>query len=120
MNCSRCNTQNEEAAKFCRNCGYNLSYLPTGDGEKSNKYQTLLIVIGLFIVFETFFWATYNLLRKEYWEPIKYLSVVLGIFFSSIPIIIGIILNNKAAKILLIILGVLALCASIYNHTRWW
>src|SRR5262245_15157820 len=30
MNCLRCNTPNEEGARFCKNCGTDLSLMPAG------------------------------------------------------------------------------------------
>ncbi len=120
MNCLRCNTENDEAAKFCKNCGFDLTYSPTNNGANNNKYQTLLIVIGLFIVFETFIWTTYRLFFIDYWKPIRYFSLAMSILFNFIPIIIGIIVNNKTAKILLIVLGAIVLIASIYSQIKWW
>ena len=54
MNCKKCNFQNEETAKFCRNCGAELRMIiakpPTNTQKpKSNSVVWLLLVIALIV-----------------------------------------------------------------------
>lgn len=60
MNCIKCNTPNAEEAKFCKNCGANIT--PSQSIEKSNdqSIRALLIIIGI----EYFFSAVIFLIQK--------------------------------------------------------
>ena len=55
MNCQKCNFQNEETAKFCRNCGVRLGVeqpqppMPQPPKKSSNSVTWLLLIIAIIV-----------------------------------------------------------------------
>ena len=44
MNCLRCNTENEEGVKFCKNCGMDMTYTPSKENTNSKLFNEMIIV----------------------------------------------------------------------------
>ena len=120
MNCLRCNTQNEEGAKFCKSCGMDLNYVPSINNENSNKtVNQLLLLMGL----EYFIYLGWFILQKGIvplffkkdgivdWDKVspiyKYFGWTTDILSVLILLIFAIIIRNKNARIFLIIFLIL-------------
>lgn len=116
MNCLRCNTPNEEGAKFCKNCGMDMTYTPSRENTNSNQTinQLLLLVgieyfilLGWFIlqkaIIPIFFKYDYDKISPIY----KYFGWTTNILSVIALLIFAIIIKNKNARIFLIIFLVL-------------
>ncbi len=102
MNCLRCNTQNEEVAKFCKNCGMDMSYTPSIKNTNSKSSDTFLIIYistFLFIEASDFVFSRMLGLYNIYYFIfiLKFLSLIL------IPLAI----KNKTMKIIGIIIAII-------------
>lgn len=120
MNCLRCNTPNEEGAKFCKNCGMDLTYIPTTENGNSNQtISQLLLLMGI----EYFIYLGWFVLQKAIvpmffkkdgttdWDKVspiyKYFGWTTDILSVLALLIFSIIVKNKKARIFLIIFLVL-------------
>lgn len=110
MNCLRCNTSNEEGAKFCKNCGMDMSYTPTKENLNSNQtINQLLILLG----FNSFFSIIYLILNfgvmKFDWgyKIYDYVGWALDIISILALLIFAIITKHKNARIFLIVFLIL-------------
>lgn len=109
MKCTNCNTENSANAKFCRNCGNPLLIYPSNIKSNDESVNQLLIVLAVNL-FISICWFIVNLF--SYWSEIT--NIVLGSIGLITTIIIGIIIKNRNAKILLIISFILELIFFIY------
>lgn len=116
MNCLRCNTPNEDGAKFCKSCGMDLNYVPSSKNENSNQtVSQLLLLMGI----EYFIYLGWFILQKaiipiffkddyDKISPIyKYLGWTTDIISVLALLIFAIIVKNKNARIFLIIFLIL-------------
>ena len=75
MNCLRCNTPNEDGAKFCRNCGMDMSYTPSKENVNSKSADTLLIIfISIAFISAIAQFAIQKLVDNWYESPTKYIQ----------------------------------------------
>jgi uncharacterized membrane protein YvbJ len=122
MNCLRCNTENEEGAKFCKNCGMDMTYTPSNDNTNSNQtVNQLLLLMGIqyfiylcWFILQTaivpiFFkkddivdWGKVSSIYKYFDWTTDILSVIALLIFA-------IIVKNKNARIFLIIFLVMSI-----------
>ena len=120
MNCLRCNTPNEEGAKFCKNCGMDMTYTPSKENANSNQtVNQLLLLMGI----EYFIYLGWFILQKAIvpiffkkddivdWDKVspiyKYFGWTTDILSVIVLLIFAIIVKNKNARIFLIIFLVL-------------
>ncbi len=120
MNCLRCNTPNEEGAKFCKNCGMDMTYTPSNENTNSNQtINQLLLLMGI----EYFISLCWFILQKAIvpiffkkddivdWDKVspiyKYFGWTTDILSVIVLLIFAIIIKNKNARIFLIIFLVL-------------
>jgi uncharacterized membrane protein YvbJ len=115
MNCLRCNTQNEEGAKFCKSCGMDLAYLPPVENQKGNQtINQLLLLMGIEYLFSIgwlilqkgivpLFYKKDGIVEWEKVSPIyKYFGWTTDILSIIVLLIFTIIIRNKNARIFLI------------------
>ena len=109
MNCPKCNALNESYAKFCRNCGTDLT---AASGQGSNKD---LMYVLLFLSWEYFIYVGWFIAQKvivpmlagnahtrsyDVYEIVGWTDDILSII---ILIIFTTLVRNKTAKILFIV-----------------
>ena len=115
MYCQKCQTQNEESAQFCRNCGANLRN--TRQGLKTgNDVSSSLLFVYILIVF---FAAIVQLVLQRVF-PISYFEsywkYVMGSIWliSNISLILpALAIKNKSLKII----GIIFAAIIIIFHT---
>jgi hypothetical protein len=108
MNCLRCNTENEEGVKFCKNCGMDMTYTPSNENSNSTSSDKLLITylcIAFFVFISTF--AIDKLVDNPYEVPINYVRGSLQILGILSMILIPLSIKNKSLKIRGLILTII-------------
>lgn len=109
MNCLRCNTPNEEGAKFCKNCGMDMSYTPSNESTNSKIADTLLFIyigVAFFsIIVEFVFLRLLNL-----WSYIWLIRILASLSLILIPLSI----KNKTMKIIGLITIILIVIYQIF------
>lgn len=106
MNCLRCNTENEEGAKFCKNCGMDMSYTPSKENTNSNQtINQLLILLGLSSFFSIIYLILNFGVRKFYWdyEIYEYIGWATIIISILLFLVFAIITKHKNTRVFLII-----------------
>lgn len=119
MNCLRCNTPNEEGAKFCKNCGMDMTYTPSNENPNSTSSDTLLITY-LCIAFFTFIsaFAIDKLVDNPYEGSMKYIRGSLWILSNLSMILIPLSIKNKTLKIIGLILTIIVAIYWTYGHVE--
>lgn len=115
MICPKCHAENAEDAKFCTNCGAELH--PQIQSEKSNSDVLLVVMLGLMVVFNIFYFA-FSKLVPNWWESktaiITYfcVNVLSNLTWVCIPLSI----RQKKMKIVgFVIYGILLIYWLISN-----
>lgn len=122
MNCLRCNADNGEEAKFCKNCGTDMAYVPApqNDGLKQSVLF-LLVVLGWHYVIFLMYDALNLYVRKQgtYNSP----GVITDIYkvadwFNTgstiiLMLILAIIVKNDTVRIFLIILVLIRIAMTL-------
>ncbi len=115
MNCLRCNTENEEGAKFCKNCGMDLTYTPSNETKNSKIADTLLIIyIGItffFLILEFVFFKLMYL-----WDFIWIIRILQTVILILIPLSI----KNKTMKVAGLITIILIVIYQIFMGPRYY
>lgn len=120
MNCLRCNTPNEEAAKFCTNCGMHLTYLPSKENSNSSSSDTLLIIsICIVFISSAGNFAIDQLVDNWYEGPTKYFMGSLWLLRDLSFILIPISIRNKSLKIIGIIFTAIMIIFWVYGSAKW-
>jgi glucan phosphoethanolaminetransferase (alkaline phosphatase superfamily) len=107
MNCLGCNTPNEEGAKFCKNCGIDLTHTPSNENKNSKSSDILLITylcMTFFILVFTF--ALEKLVDDWYEGPAKYIRGSLWVLSNLSMILIPLAIKNKSLKVIGLILTI--------------
>lgn len=100
MNCLRCNTENEDGTKFCKNCGMDMNYTPSNEHTESKSSDNLLFIyLCLFFVIgfvaQT---AIEKLVDNWYESPTKYIRSSLWILTNLSLILVPLAIKNKTLK----------------------
>ena len=116
MNCLRCNTQNEEGAKFCKNCAMDL--YPVFKSETDNKTSDILLFTFILIAFVSCIaqFAMQELFTNWYEAPTKYIQGVFWILQNLSFILIAISIRNKSLKIVGLIVTSLLIIYWLYSN----
>ncbi len=131
MNCLRCNTSNEEGAKFCKNCGLDLTIItePATDVHSKASINALTAFVG----FSVFVILYYGVILRYIIEPMfikngtgfdslgkvyKISNAVFSIVELLFIIALAIIVKQKTARILLIIFAIVRLVLSILGFIQ--
>ncbi len=128
MNCLRCNTPNEDGAKFCKNCGMDLTYNPSTTNSSAIDRQNLIYLL-IVMSWEYFTWLIWFAIQKVIvprfystdgvtnWDEANKLYKTLGWTVDIISILVllvfSIIIKNRTARIFLIIFTVLRIAMLI-------
>lgn len=110
LQCLKCFTQNEDDAKFCKECGKTVSPFAI---ETGNREQVVLTIIGFFLATVPFInYIIYELFG--YGSMVGYLATFLNFLGACIPLLIAIFIKNMGVKVTLFILGGLLILRSLY------
>jgi hypothetical protein len=119
MNCLRCNTPNEEGAKFCRNCGMDMSYTPSKENVNSKSADTLLIIfISIAFISVIAQFAIQKLVDNWYESPTKYIQGSLWLLQNLSFILIPLSMKNKNLKIVGLIITVIMVIYWVYTNVE--
>jgi len=119
MNCLRCNTPNEDGAKFCKNCGMDITYTPSNENSNSASSDKLLITylcIAFFAFISAF--AIDKLVDNSYVGPISYVRGSLWILRNLSMILIPLSIKNKSLKIIGLILTIIMAIYWTYGNVE--
>ncbi|MFI5405468.1 MAG: zinc ribbon domain-containing protein [Nitrososphaerales archaeon] len=116
MNCLRCNTPNEEGAKFCKNCGMDLH--TTLEAKANTKTSDTLLIVFVSIVFVTAVaqFAMQKLVDNWYESPTKYIQGALWILQNLCFILIPLAIRNKSLKIVGLIITLIMVVYWVYSN----
>ena len=120
MNCLRCNTENEERAKFCKNCGMDMTYTPSNENSNSTSSDKLLITF-LCIVFFVFIsaFAIEKLVEDWYEGPFKYVGSSLLLLRNLSMILIPLSIKNKTLKVIGLIMTIIIVIYWVYGNVEY-
>ena len=120
MNCSRCNTQNDDSATSCKSCGTALSYTPLSGYSNSNQTvnQLLLLMgieysinVGWFVFQKAIVPVLFKTDGVVDWENVssiyKYLGLATDILSILVLFVFVMIIKHKNARLILIIFFIL-------------
>ena len=117
MNCTRCNTQNEEGAKFCKNCGMYMIYRPSEENNNSKLSDTFLIVfVSIVFIASIAEFVILEFVDNWYESPTKYIRSCLWILQNLSFILIPLSIKNKFMKIIGIIFTALMVIYWVYTN----
>ena len=119
MNCHRCLTQNDENARFCKNCGTDMHHFQ--ETTTNSKTPDLLILLFLIIMFvcDIARFAIQTLVTNWYEGTSKYIIIGLNLIGGIAVILAGISIRNKTSKIFGIIIASLYILYIIYANISW-
>lgn len=115
MNCLRCNTENEEGAKFCKNCGMDMTYTPSNENTNSKIKDTLLIIyisLAFFFIVLDFVFLRLFYLGNFIW--------IIRILQPLSMILIPLSIKNKTMKILGLITIILIVIYQVFMGPRYY
>lgn len=120
MNCLRCNTPNEEGAKFCKNCGMDMNYTPSNENTDSKSSDNLLFIyLCLFFVIRFVAQTAIEILVDNWYEsPTKYIRSSLWILSNLSLILIPLAIKNKSLKIVGLIITSIMIIYWIYGNVN--
>lgn len=120
MNCLRCNTPNEEGAKFCKNCGMDLFYKPSQENQNSKYSDTFLIIfISIFFVSDSALFGIFKLVENWHEAPTKYYRSALWILQYLSFILIPLSIKNKSIKIIGLIITLIIVVYWVYFNIKY-
>lgn len=134
MNCPKCNSVNEPSARFCKNCGWDLTATALPVKNENYLYFGIIalmfpILLLLFRIHHKIYLLLYN--QDDYYKmydtiSYKVTSSFLSLIWFSLPILIVVKIKNMGIKIVVIVLCaaffVMELLAqlNIYNWNDFW
>jgi hypothetical protein len=118
MYCPKCQSQNEETAKFCRNCGSNLHYSQEVNNSKDTSSLLLFVFILITLISEIAQFAIQKLIDNWYESPAKYVQGSLWLLQYVSFILPAIAIKNKTLKIIGIILVLMLIIYWGYSNIK--
>ncbi len=115
MNCLRCNTANDDAARFCKNCGADLAYAPATANEATNNSIVYLLVLMGWEYFTYLVWFIINkaVIPLGHVSRITQVYKFTGLMLDSISLLLvvlfAVLVRNQTVRICLIVFGVIRL-----------
>jgi uncharacterized RDD family membrane protein YckC len=117
MNCSHCNTPNNEESKFCMNCGIEITFTPSNENTNSNQtVNQLLILSSVQAVFSLCYLILNLIVRKFDWNfkiIYDYVGWVSSITTIILLLLLAIITKQKKTRIFLIIFLLIAIIEQV-------
>ena len=119
MNCLRCNTPNEEGAKFCKNCGMDMTYTPSNESTNYKSSDTFLIIfISIAFISAIAQFAIQKLVDNWYESPTKYIQASLWLLQNLSFILIPLAIRNKTLKIVGFIITAIMVIYWVYTNVE--
>lgn len=118
MNCLRCNSTNVDEAKFCTNCGMDLTYLPPSD-DKSSKVD-VVIFIFLVLTFFSELIVLIEMITNDYYGYYRSLNLnsLIGLMSNIMLFVLAFFIKNKLLKVMGVIIVVLILVGFLFSILR--
>jgi hypothetical protein len=104
MYCPKCQSQNEETAQFCRNCGSNLRYSQEVSNNNDTSSLLLLVFILITLILNIANFAIEKLVDNWYEGATRYVHGSLWLLGNISYILPALAIKNKTLKIIGIIL----------------
>lgn len=96
MNCPRCNTDNDAAANFCRNCGTELHLFRTAEPAKERSSSILMVVyLSIALLLSVAQFAIQKLADNWYDGPLRYVQGALWLIQNLSFIMLPLAIRNK-------------------------
>lgn len=122
MNCLRCNADNSEEAKFCKNCGMDMAYVPApkNDGLQQSVLFLLVVLGWHYVIF--LMWDAINLyVRKQalHSSATEMANIYkIADWFGTgstiiLMLVLAIIVKNNTVRIFLIILVLIRIAMTL-------
>lgn len=120
MNCLHCHAPNEDGAKFCKDCGKNLSIPPLTENLNS-KFSDNMLLVFLVVTFalSVFQFAIEKLVDNLYESKLMYIQRSLFIIKNVCFILIPLSIRNQTIKIIGIVVTVILIVYWVSNHIFW-
>ena len=119
MQCLRCNTQNDDGAKFCKNCGKNITYRPSNNNTNSKFSDTLLIIFLALTFFSALAqFAIQTRVDNWYEGPTKYIQASLWILQNLSFILVPLSIKDTTLKIVGLIFTAVMIIYWIYGNVE--
>ena len=119
MQCLRCNTQNDDGAKFCKNCGKNITYGPSNDNTNSKFSDTLLTIFLALTFFSALAqFAIQTRVDNWYEGPTKYIQASLWILQNLSFILVPLSIKDTTLKIVGLIFTAVMIIYWIYGNVE--
>lgn len=117
MNCLRCNIENEEGVKFCKNCGMDMAYIPSKENKNSKSSDTFLIIcIAIAFVSAIAQFTIQKLFDNLLESPIKYVQASFWLLQNLSFILIPLSIKNKTLKIVGLIISAIMVIYWVYKN----
>ena len=116
MYCPKCQAENEDSARFCRNCGIKLHYTQEVLKAKTDVSSKLIIttIIIVFICSLAQF-LIHEMVSNWYNLPVKYIAGILIILTNLSLILLVLAIKNKTLKIIGIVIASILIIYWVYN-----
>ena len=111
MYCPKCQTQNEEGAQFCKNCGFNLRYAQQIQKPEKDLGGFLLTFIFLTFIIELPNLAIFN----GWYVPPVIIVYVIWIAQAASLILLSLTCKNPIHKSIGIIIALIIIAVRIYK-----
>ena len=120
MNCLRCNTENDQSTKFCKNCGANLQPKPIVPQNTNSKLSDILLIIyiGIYLITTLMQFLLQELNPSYYRDTNRYLIGMIWIIQNLSFILVPLSIKNQLMKILGIIFSSLLILYWIYLNVK--
>ena len=118
MKCKKCGIENEVNASLCVNCGSDLQGQLQACCGNTKYSDSVIIGIGIFLMFSKLFWMVFSKMSLEAWEKLQYISNFFGLIWAAIPLLLAFVVKNKVWKIILIVSGGLYALLSLIDIYR--
>lgn len=120
MECSKCNSINEQDALFCKNCGKSFFSDEAPSKKNRNTFDVLLFIsITYWFVMDMVNLLIRNLDGNWYDSPFKYLQIGTNMIYSAIPIFIALSIKKTGLKIPAIIFAAIISIYILYTNIDW-
>lgn len=117
MNCSKCPTQNEDNANYCKNCGTHLYAIAEPRSGKVNTDSFLLIYIIVAAIAAAAEFAIRHVVPDWYDSPVKYLQGAFWIVQNLSFILIPFAIKNQTLKIIGLTISCLLVMYWLYQNS---
>lgn len=119
MNCSRCGTSNDNTAKYCRNCGTELTIFPE-QVKADSRSTSHLILIFLCITFAGSMtqFAIQRLVNNWYESPVRIVQGILWLVQNVSFILLPLAIRDKNLRIIGLVITIIMIIYWSYSNIQ--